>query len=62
MPLVFCVLCKTFMTRGADISWLSLYGHEKEILYPPLTYLQYVGKRRIKNSNGFVIYVEPIMG
>lgn len=61
-PLVFCVLCRTFMTRGADISWLSLYGHEKEILYPPLTYLKFVGKRPIKNSRGTVIYVEPTMG
>ena len=23
--------------RGADISWLSQYPHEREVLFPPLT-------------------------
>ena len=25
------------MEMGADISWLSTFPHEKEVLYPPLT-------------------------
>lgn len=61
-PLVFCIKADSFMQRGADISWLSLYPHEKEILYPPLTYLKYLGTRRIANSQGVVVYVEPILG
>lgn len=61
-PLLFCIKADSFMRRGADISWLSLYPHEKEILYPPLTYLKYLGQRKILNSPGIVVYVEPIMG
>ena len=29
--------------RGADLSWLSQYPHEKEVLFPPLTGLQALG-------------------
>lgn len=29
-----------FMDRGVDLSWLSAFPHEKEYLYPPLTYLK----------------------
>ncbi len=31
--------------RGAEISWLSQYPHEKEILFAPLTGLEVVGSR-----------------
>ena len=31
--------------RGADISWLSQYEHEKEVLFPPLTGFQVLGMR-----------------
>eukprot|EP00445_Apocalathium_hangoei_P071318 CAMPEP_0204133150 /NCGR_PEP_ID=MMETSP0361-20130328/14930_1 /ASSEMBLY_ACC=CAM_ASM_000343 /TAXON_ID=268821 /ORGANISM="Scrippsiella Hangoei, Strain SHTV-5" /LENGTH=1005 /DNA_ID=CAMNT_0051086157 /DNA_START=36 /DNA_END=3053 /DNA_ORIENTATION=- len=31
--------------RGADISWLSQYGHEREILFPPLLGIQALGSR-----------------
>ena len=31
--------------RGADISWLSQYPHEKEILFAPLTGLEVQGSR-----------------
>jgi hypothetical protein len=60
-PLVFCVTTEHFMTCGADVSWLSVYPTEAEILYPPLTYLKYAGERPIKNSTGMVVYVEPTM-
>jgi len=61
-PLIFCVHSTSFMNRGVDISWLSLYGHEKEILYPPLTYLRFLGKRKIQDcDNGVVVDVEPSM-
>ena len=29
--------------RGADLAWVSQYGHEREILFPPLTGLEVVG-------------------
>ena len=28
------------MDRGADLSWLSQYPHEKEVLFPPMTLLE----------------------
>ena len=28
-----------FMDKGVDLSWLSAFPHEKEYLYPPLTFL-----------------------
>merc|ERR1712194_586228 len=45
-PLIFRVVSDGFMSRGADISWLSLFPTEKEVLYPPLTYLRPIGKVR----------------
>ena len=58
-PLIFRINSDGFMTRGADISWLSMYPEEAEILYPPLTYLKPVRKTRIKNSKGYIIDVKP---
>ena len=40
LPLVFKFVTANFMTRGADISFLSIYPSEQEALYPPLTYLR----------------------
>lgn len=45
-PLIFKFFSTSFMSRGADIGFLSVYPHEKEYLYPPLTYL-----RSIRNEN-----------
>ena len=36
----------SFMERGADISFLSMYPGEKEALCPPLTYLRSVGMNK----------------
>lgn len=44
---------------GADISWLSVFPHEKEVIYPPLTYLSYVYKQNIRDHEGQVITVRP---
>ena len=38
--LVFKIVTKGFMTRGADIGFLSAFPSEHEYLFPPLTYLQ----------------------
>jgi hypothetical protein len=58
-PLVFRVLPDDFMSCGADISWLSVYPTEAEVLFPPLTYLKYVKMTPIENSDGFVVTVRP---
>ena len=41
-PLLLKFESQDFMSRGADISFLSLYPGEEEALYPPLTYLRAV--------------------
>ena len=42
--LLFKVSSETFMDRGADVSFLSTFPSEAEVLYPPLTYLRPTGK------------------
>jgi hypothetical protein len=59
MPLVFRVVSDNFMNCGADVSWLSVYPSENEVLYPPLTFLKYDGTVPIKNSSGMVVNVSP---
>jgi hypothetical protein len=60
-PLVVCVISDGFLSCGADVSWLSVYPGEAEILYPPLTYLKFIKMTPIANSSGHVVYVEPHM-
>lgn len=36
---LFQIVCNDYYSRGADIRVLSVFPHEKEVLYPPLTYL-----------------------
>lgn len=36
---VFHIICNDYISRGQDISFLSVYPREKEVLYPPLTYM-----------------------
>lgn len=62
-PLILCVHCTSFMNRGSDISWVSMYAHEKEILYPPLTFLKVLGMRKIHDcEGGYIVDVEPVIG
>ena len=59
-PLLLKVQARGFAQCGADISWLSMYPGEKEVLYPPLTYLRPTGPP-VKEANGCtVVTVEPI--
>ena len=50
------------MSHGADISFLSVYPGEKEVLYPPLTYLRPIRlyKELIGNTWYQVAEVEPV--
>ena len=57
-PLLLKVVSTDLTTRGADLSWLSMYPEEKEVLFPPLTYLLPVGEPVV--ADGYtVITVQP---
>jgi hypothetical protein len=58
-PLVFRIISDDFMSCGADVSWVSVYPSENEVLYPPLTFLKYDGTTPILNSSGMVVDVKP---
>lgn len=59
-PLVFKIKIDSPMDMGADISWLSLFPEEREILYPPLTFLQPVRTQPIRDvPNGRLVTVKP---
>jgi hypothetical protein len=61
-PLVFKFVTLDFMSRGADIAFLSVYESEAEVLYPPLTYLRSKGMANevIGGHTMLVATVEPI--
>ena len=52
------------LSRGADVSFLSAFPGEKEILFPPLTYLRTLGKAQEMKVRGIrfhVVDIEPII-
>lgn len=61
-PLIFKFQSNSFMSQGADISFLSVYPEEKEVLYPPLTYLRPIcaNMETIGGEDVLVAHVEPI--
>ena len=60
-PLVLKICTHSFMQCGADVSFLSVYPSEQEVLFPPLTYLHFVGESREKfgGQSMTVITCEP---
>lgn len=60
-PMIFKYVTETSLVRGADISFLSVYPEEKEVLYPPLTYLQPISMSTltIKGMEVAIIEVKP---
>mmetsp|Transcript_81613 Transcript_81613/g.162394 ORF Transcript_81613/g.162394 Transcript_81613/m.162394 type:complete len:129 (-) Transcript_81613:233-619(-) len=42
--LLFKIMTKSFMNRGADITFLSCFPSEREFLFPPLTFLRPTGR------------------
>ena len=63
LPLVFKFETTDFSSRGAEVSFLSVYPHEEEALYPPLTFLRSV-KTETESFGGkvmMVVTVQPMM-
>jgi hypothetical protein len=64
-PLLLKIRTSSFMERGADLSFLSAFPGEAEMLYPPLTYLRPTGKRsdlEIGPCRFSVVEVVPSIG
>ena len=57
-PLLLKVEATSLMDCGADIGWLSMYPEEKEVLFPPLTYLRPVGQPVLEDGCT-VVTVQP---
>jgi hypothetical protein len=47
---------QTFMDRGVDLTWISAFPHEREFLFPPLTYMRSVRDKPIIVKIGVVTY------
>ena len=56
--LLLKVQSTSHMDCGADVSWLSMYPEEKEVLFPPLTYLLPVGEPVVEDGCT-IITVQP---
>ena len=62
-PMIIKLETKDFMSRGADISFLSVYPDESESLFPPLTYLRPIAKETIERNGKeyLVVRCEPVI-
>jgi hypothetical protein len=57
-PLLLRVQSNSLFNCGADIQWLSMYPEEREVLFPPLTYLRPMGEPVVEDGCR-VITVQP---
>lgn len=64
-PMIIKLETKDFMSRGADISFLSVYPGESETLFPPLTFLRPIDngtKTVVKEGKSYlVVRCEPVI-
>jgi hypothetical protein len=60
--LIFMIVTKNALQRGARLSWLSAFPTEEEICFSPLTYLQPTGRTQVVEINGMrftIVEVAP---
>jgi hypothetical protein len=60
--LIFMIVTKNALQRGASLSWLSAFPTEDEICFSPLTYLQPTGRKQVVEINGMrftIVEVAP---
>ena len=60
--LIFMIVTKNALQRGASLSWLSVFPTEEEICFSPLTYLQSTGRKQVVEINGMrftIVEVSP---
>ena len=61
VALIFRVIVQNFMDQAPDLSFLSVFPHEKECLYPPLSYFQPVRKEKLSfdGTDFAIVDVKP---
>ncbi|EKX45495.1 hypothetical protein GUITHDRAFT_139050 [Guillardia theta CCMP2712] len=62
--LVFRIKTRNSLQRGVDVSWLSAFPAEEEVLFPPLTYLQPTGLTQEVELGKYkykIVEVEPTL-
>jgi hypothetical protein len=47
---------QNFMDRGVDLTWISVFPHEREFLYSPLSYMKSVCDEPLVVQIGGVTY------
>ena len=60
--LLFVLTINNYVQMGADVSWLSAFPAEAEVVFPPLTYLQPTGRTEIIKYGSYkfkVVEVQP---
>lgn len=62
-PMILKLETKDFMSRGADISFLSVYPGESETLFPPLTFLRPIAKETVAldGKEHLMVRCEPVI-
>lgn len=62
-PMLLKLETKDFMSRGADITFLSVYPGESETLFPPLTFLRPIARETvaIKGKQYLLVRCEPVI-
>jgi hypothetical protein len=46
-PVIFKIVTRSFMERGAYLDWLSVFPFERECCFPPLTFFSPTGRHQI---------------
>lgn len=57
--ILFKIVTRSFMERGADLEWISCFPEERECLFPPCTFLSPTGRtQKLKMPSGDFTVVE----
>ena len=56
---IFKIVTRSFMERGADVAWLSAFPNERECLFPPLTFLSPTGRVQCVGDTFTIVEVTP---
>ena len=57
--ILFKIVTRSFMERGADLEWISCFPEERECLFPPCTFLSATGRtQKVQTPSGDFTVVE----